>query len=402
MGDKGARQLLHMRATLRSAYLFCARCGQGVGDTGAMTNVAKMVAATVGGIVGSAGGALALAALAPTQPTIWIAGGWIAGLVGILSGHFALAFVARLRDQRHLAPARDKAADHRFETRQPETENPATPLPIDPLRAASPLPIDPLRAATPLPIESVSAGAPPSAERIPTPSSTKSKPATPKRGKRARSSSQPAEPATLKRGKRARSTPSAEPAAAAPAKPGALRRAEADAAPPANPGGPGTAAPRAPDPVAVFKIDGVVEGWMPHEQRRLSDMLNGGDSVRVRLPERDGNRDEWLVVNPETVVAVAPPPPRSPSRLRLPRRQYPYVLRAAPYRIAGTAHIPSGSDPVHFLLTTPRDWLPLTNCTVEGGNDAWEVEVVIVNLQQVRRSGLSFGLASAEAHDALA
>ena len=146
------------------------------------------------------------------------------------------------------------------------------------------------------------------------------------------------------------------------------------------------AMPPAPDPVAVFQIDGVAEGWMRHEERRLSDLLNAGSPLRVRLPHRDGDPDEWLEVHPEKVVAVAPPPRQTPSPLRYPRRRQPFNLSAASYRIAGTAHMPPGADPVRFVRSPSRHWLPLTECIVELGDDAWAVEVVIVNLEHVSRA----------------
>ena len=147
--------------------------------------------------------------------------------------------------------------------------------------------------------------------------------------------------------------------------------------------------PPAPDPIAIFQIVGVAEGWMPHEDRRLSDMLNAGKPVRVRLPHRDGGPDEWLEVQPDTVVAVAPPPRPAPSSPRFPRRRQSFELRAAPYRITGTAHMPPGSDPVRYVRGASRRWLPLTECVVEMGSDAWEVDVVIVNLRHVSRADAS-------------
>jgi hypothetical protein len=125
---------------------------------------------------------------------------------------------------------------------------------------------------------------------------------------------------------------------------------------------------------------------MPHEGRRLSDILNSGNPVRVRLPHRDGEPDEWFDVRPDTAVAVAPPPRQTPSPLRYPRRRQPFDLRAGSYRITGTAHIPPGADPFRYVKTVSRRWLPLTDCTVQFGDDAWAVEVVIVNLRHVSQA----------------
>jgi hypothetical protein len=55
--------------------------------------------------------------------------------------------------------------------------------------------------------------------------------------------------------------------------------------------------------------------------------------------------------------------------------------------------MPPGADPVRYIDNTSMRWLPLTACTVSHDGDAWQVDVLIVNTDHVRRtSGQGDGL----------
>lgn len=138
------------------------------------------------------------------------------------------------------------------------------------------------------------------------------------------------------------------------------------------------------EPIAVFRVDGVVEGWIHRQDGRISDGLNQADRVRVRSQSPDGGAGEWLEFNLDDVIAVAPAP-RPPSPARVNRRLHPLEVEAGPYRVNGTVHLPMGADPRRFMASTGRKWLPLTDCRVAAGNDEWAVEVVIVNLDHASR-----------------
>jgi hypothetical protein len=138
------------------------------------------------------------------------------------------------------------------------------------------------------------------------------------------------------------------------------------------------------DPIAVFRIDGVIEGWIPRLEGRVSDGLNDADRMSVRTGPPDGTPEDWLELDLDDVVAVAAPP-RPPSPLRAARRRYAVEIRAGPYRVKGIAHLPLGSDPERYVTSASRRWLPLTACTVAAGDDEWAVEVVIVNLDHASR-----------------
>jgi hypothetical protein len=138
------------------------------------------------------------------------------------------------------------------------------------------------------------------------------------------------------------------------------------------------------EPIAVFRSDGVVEGWILKQEGRISDGLNGADRLMVGTETPDGAVDKWLEVNLDEVIAVAPAP-RPPSPARVSRRHHPVEVDAGPYRVKGIAHLPVGADPRRYVASTGRRWLPLTECTVSDADGEWAVEVVIVNLDHASR-----------------
>jgi hypothetical protein len=139
-------------------------------------------------------------------------------------------------------------------------------------------------------------------------------------------------------------------------------------------------------PIAVFYEAGVSEGVMPSTDGRLSESLNAGKSLRIQLSGGDADRARWIDFASDSIVAVAPPPLPKASALRVSRRRHLVELRAGLYRITGTVHLPTGSDPLRYIRTVGRQWLPLTNCTIEFGPDGWTVDTLIVNLDQVSRA----------------
>ena len=138
------------------------------------------------------------------------------------------------------------------------------------------------------------------------------------------------------------------------------------------------------EPIAVFGVAGVVEGWISKPEGRISDGLNKAARVRVETVTPDGGAGNWLEFNLDEVIAVAPAP-RPPSSARVSRRHHPVEVEAGPYRVKGTVHLPVGADPRRYVASTGRRWLPLTECTVSDAEGDWAVDVVIVNLDHAIR-----------------
>jgi len=138
------------------------------------------------------------------------------------------------------------------------------------------------------------------------------------------------------------------------------------------------------EPIAVFGIDGIVEGSIPKLEGRMSDGLSQAARVHLRTSSGHGGAGAQLTFDVDKVVAVAAPP-RPPSPYRTARRQHALDIQAGPYRVHGVAHLPLGADPTRYVASRPRRWLPLTDCTVSTGDDEWAIEVVIVNLDHASR-----------------
>lgn len=138
------------------------------------------------------------------------------------------------------------------------------------------------------------------------------------------------------------------------------------------------------DPIAIFAVDGIVEGTVPQLDERMTEALAGADRIQIRTTPAAGLSSDRVVLELDDVVAIAAPPrPPSPARVR--RLQQAVEFFAGPYRVEGIAHLPPGADPGRYIASTPRKWLPLTDCTVATDSDAWAVDVVIVNTGHLSR-----------------
>lgn len=143
------------------------------------------------------------------------------------------------------------------------------------------------------------------------------------------------------------------------------------------------------DPIAVFGVDGIVEGTVPKLDGRMTEALAEADSIQIRTEPRDGFAADRVVMKLDVVVAIAAPP-RPPSPARVSRRQHAVEFIAGPYRVSGIAHLPPGADPERYIASTPRKWLPLTDCTVATDSDQWAVDVVIVNTDHASRDKTAY------------
>ncbi len=158
-----------------------------------------------------------------------------------------------------------------------------------------------------------------------------------------------------------------------------LQRRQSQPAPAADPDEPTSTLHQ----VAVFRAQGVTEGWVEPRADRLSDALNAGTPLLVRpSPDEDGR---WEAMPADEMIAVAVSPSPRPSPRRIARRRHAIELVAPPYTIIGTAHMPPGADPYRYARSAPRQWLALTEATVAFKEEVIEVEILVVNLEHVRR-----------------
>lgn len=144
------------------------------------------------------------------------------------------------------------------------------------------------------------------------------------------------------------------------------------------------------DPVAVFRVDGILEGTVAKADGRMTERLHEAAEMQIRTAAHDGGSGDRLLIDLDDVVAVAAPP-RPPSPYRVSRRQHTVEIRAGPYLVRGVAHLPLGADPQRYVASAPRKWLPLTSCTVASAGDEWAVDVVIVNLDHAVREKPAYG-----------
>jgi hypothetical protein len=137
------------------------------------------------------------------------------------------------------------------------------------------------------------------------------------------------------------------------------------------------------DPIAIFRPDGVVEGWMIRGRERLSDDLNH----RVPIPVRYSEDGPWEELPTEDAIAIAAPP-REPSAARTARRRHPVEVTAHPYRVHGIGHLPLGADPVRYVRAASQRWLPVTDSTIvtESDGEGFQIDVLLINMDYVVRT----------------
>ncbi len=163
-------------------------------------------------------------------------------------------------------------------------------------------------------------------------------------------------------------------------------------------------APAAPPPKTPTRLS-VAEFWtaerrlsvgMDLSQGRLTDMINGDDSVRVVLldivPEDPSQQVEmrpdqqWTDLGIEEALLVFPPPQTTDPRRRLHRPKQPIEIRIGPFTILGAVHIPPGAQAAGFLFRLNTRFTPITRAAVQDTRLAGfeqRADVVLVNLKRV-------------------
>jgi len=159
----------------------------------------------------------------------------------------------------------------------------------------------------------------------------------------------------------------------------------------------------APDlaPIELYTADSRIVGWIAANGRRVTDLLNAQDELRLwqpspgpidapmtgrdQAPDPDEN-GEWQSLLTEQMILAMPPEWRASRQLRLHRKLRRVALTAGPFSVTGNLHVVPGAEPGPDLLLRGPRFLPLTEAYIlHNGEPPFEhvVSVVIVNTAHV-------------------
>jgi hypothetical protein len=159
----------------------------------------------------------------------------------------------------------------------------------------------------------------------------------------------------------------------------------------------------APDlaPIELYTADSRIVGWIAANGRRVTDLLNAQDELRLwqpspgpieaplstrGAPPNPDEGGEWQSLVTERVILAMPPEWRASRQLRLHRKLRRVALTAGPFSVTGNLHIVPGAEPGPELLEHGTRFLPLTEAYIlHNGEPPFEhvVSVVIVNTAHV-------------------
>lgn len=154
-------------------------------------------------------------------------------------------------------------------------------------------------------------------------------------------------------------------------------------------------------PIELYTADSRVVGWIAAEGRRVTDLLNEADRLRLWRPTPGpidepgaangttpdaGENGEWEELVTERVILAMPPEWRASRQLRLHRKLRRVAVTAGPFNVTGNIHLPLGAEVgPEYLVRRPR-FMPLTEAyLLHNGEPPFEhvVSVVIVNTAHV-------------------
>lgn len=154
-------------------------------------------------------------------------------------------------------------------------------------------------------------------------------------------------------------------------------------------------------PIELYTADARVVGWIAAEGRRVTDLLNEADRLRLWRPtpgpidepgaasgtsSNPSENGEWEELLTEQVILAMPPEWRASRQLRLHRKLRRVAVTAGPFSVTGNIHLPLGAEiGPEYLVRRPR-FMPLTEAyLLHNGEPPFEhvVSVVIVNSAHV-------------------
>ena len=157
-------------------------------------------------------------------------------------------------------------------------------------------------------------------------------------------------------------------------------------------------------PIEMYTADARILGWIAANGRRVTDLLNDDDVLRIWRPspgpieapaaptsphEPSPHTDdpgEWQSLPTEQLILAMPPEWRAARQLRLHRKLRRVAISAGPFSVTGNLHLPTTGEVSDHLLSRGPRFLPLTDAyLLHNGEPPFEhvVSVVIVNTAHI-------------------
>ena len=156
-------------------------------------------------------------------------------------------------------------------------------------------------------------------------------------------------------------------------------------------------------PIELYTADARIVGWIASNGRRVTDLLNEQDELRLWRPSpgpieppadlsssdsstSSDNDGEWQTLATDRVVLAMPPEWRAARQLRLHRKLRRVAVQAGPFSVTGNLHMAPGTEPGPHLLSRGPHFMPLTEAyLLHNAEPPFEhvVSVVIVNTAHI-------------------
>ncbi len=137
------------------------------------------------------------------------------------------------------------------------------------------------------------------------------------------------------------------------------------------------------EPIRVYTVSGEYAGSIKPRGQRVTDLLNIEPALLIRLDE-PGQVQEWVSIDRDTILVVAPPPFISARRIHRQRR--PIQVKIGNWLVTGIAHTPPMGSVDPTQLRARQRFLPMTDVRItpaDGSADGEQFAVAIVNVSNV-------------------